>query len=230
MSNPWAMHVRAIQLAGVEFVPRARPADAPVFPQPVTESEPVAAAPDARRVELLQLAGEVAGCNRCPALFATRARTVFGAGPTDPDLCVVADAPWDDSTPEPFRGDPAAVFDKMLTAMGFGRAEVYLTTAIKCRPPRSRPPTADECANCAGHLDRELALVRPRFICCLGATAAQAVLRTDAGIQPLRGRVHDRDGAGVVCTYHPAYLLKNEAAKRDCWDDLKLLLRAMGRR
>jgi DNA polymerase len=225
------MHVRALQLAGVEFVPRARPEDAPAFPPPSTESaepEP-AAASDSRRVALQQLAVEVEACNRCPALYATRARTVFGGGPTDPALCFVADAPWDDSTAEPFRGDPAAVFDKMLAGMKFGREEVYLTTAIKCRPPRNRPPTAEECANCSGHLDRELDLVRPRFVCCLGVTAAQAVLRTTAGIQALRGKIHDHDGAKVVCTFHPAYLAKNESAKRDCWDDLKLLLTAMGR-
>jgi DNA polymerase len=83
-------------------------------------------------------------------------------------------------------------------------------------------------ANCRGFLDRQLALIEPQFICCLGAVAAQTLLETEQSIGRLRGRIIDYRGIGVVCTYHPAYLLRNPAAKKDVWDDMKLLMREMG--
>jgi DNA polymerase len=222
------LHVRALALAGVEFVPLAAPPPVrPASPQAIPEPSPA----DARRVQLDRLAAEVARCDRCPGLFSTRTQTVFGAGPVGAEVCFVGDAPWadDDREGQPFRGDAGALLDKILTAMGLARTEVYLTTAIKCRPPRNRTPNADECGNCRGHLDRQLELVGPRALCCLGAAAAQTLLNTPANIQALRGTVHDYRGTPVVCTYHPAYVLRNPAAKKDCWEDLKLLLRTLGR-
>jgi DNA polymerase len=113
--------------------------------------------------------------------------------------------------------------------MGLGRDEVYLCSAIKCRPPGTRQPKADECANCRGHLERQLELVRPRAVCCLGNAAAQSLLLSTAPIQELRGKVHDWHGLPVVCTYHPRYVLDNPKVKAAVWDDLKAVMAAIGR-
>jgi DNA polymerase len=100
---------------------------------------------------------------------------------------------------------------------------------LKCRPPGNRTPQADEVANCRGYLDRQLAIIRPRFICCLGSVAAQTLLNTTSSIGRLRKMIHDYQGMKLVATYHPAYLLRNPAAKKDVWDDMKMLMKAMGR-
>jgi DNA polymerase len=164
-------------------------------------------------------------------LFATRTQTVFGVGPLSPKVFFLGDAPWelDDREGEPFRGEVGDLFDKILTVMGFGREEVYLCTSIKCRPPRNRPPRNEESSNCHGYLERQLELVSPEFLCCLGITAARAILGPEMNLDTIRGRVHEYRGIPVVCTVHPAYLLKNPEAKKECWEDLKLLLRTMGR-
>ena len=108
------------------------------------------------------------------------------------------------------------------------REDVYILNVLKCRPPGNRNPTPGESRNCRGFLERQLELIDPEFICCLGAVAAQNFLETDTPIGRLRGRVHQHGGRRVVCTYHPAYLLRNPAAKKATWDDMKLLLSEMG--
>ncbi|MEO2088661.1 MAG: uracil-DNA glycosylase, partial [Gemmataceae bacterium] len=213
----------------VEFVPIAPPAPARFFPSSPSESAPD---PDAdRRRQLQTLASEVAKCDRCSGLFSTRTQTVFGGGPVSPDILFVGDAPCadDDRDGQPFRGEAGALLDKILGAMGLSRAEVYLTTAIKCRPPRNRPPTADECGNCRGYLDRQLELIRPRAICCLGETAARTLLGVSGGIRTLRGPTHEHAGTPVVCTYHPQEVVQNAALKRPVWDDMLRLLTLLGR-
>ena len=107
------------------------------------------------------------------------------------------------------------------------REEVYILNILRCRPPGNRTPLPVEAANCREYLDRQLAIIQPEFICCLGAVAAQNLLATDVAIGRLRGRVHDFHGVKVVCTYHPAYLLRNPDAKRFVWDDVKMLLAEM---
>jgi DNA polymerase len=108
------------------------------------------------------------------------------------------------------------------------REDVYILNMLKCRPPGNRNPLPHELANCRRYLERQLELIQPEFICCLGAVAAQNLLETTVPIGKLRGKVHAFRGAKVVCTYHPAYLLRNPAAKRDTWEDMKFLMREMG--
>jgi DNA polymerase len=108
------------------------------------------------------------------------------------------------------------------------REDVYICNVLKCRPPGNRNPLPSEAANCRRFLDRQLELVQPEFICCLGAVAAQNLLNTQQSIGKLRGKVPIYRGAKVVCTYHPAYLLRNPAAKKDTWDDMQFLMRHMG--
>jgi DNA polymerase len=112
--------------------------------------------------------------------------------------------------------------------MGMRRDEVYICNTIKCRPPGSgsggpqnRPPTPQECLNCRDYFERQVELVGPRFICCLGSVAAQNVLGSKLGITKLRGRFHEYKGIPVICTFHPAALLRNPDWKRDVWEDMK---------
>jgi uracil-DNA glycosylase len=108
------------------------------------------------------------------------------------------------------------------------REDVYICNILKCRPPGNRNPLPTEAANCRRFIERQLELIEPEFICCLGSVAAQNLLGTQQSIGKLRGKVHAYRGAMVVCTYHPAYLLRNPAAKKDTWEDMQLLMREMG--
>ncbi len=220
-------HLASLHAAGVRFVPKAGPPPPmPVWDTPAEEVVEMSPA-DRKRVALDLLAAEVAKCEKCPALFSTRSKTVFGGGPVNAEVCFVGDAPRDGD--ELFPGEVGGLLNRQLTAMGLGRDEVYITSAIKCRPPGTRHPKPDECANCRGHLERQLELVAPRGICCLGAAASQSLLGVSAPIQELRGKVHDWHGLPVVCTYHPAYLLDNLKVKPAVWDDLRMLMKAIGR-
>jgi DNA polymerase len=134
----------------------------------------------------------------------------------------------EDRLGEPFVGRAGQLLDKMIEACTLSRGEVYILNVLKCRPPGNRNPTPAEAGNCRGFLRRQLELINPEYVCCLGAVAAQNFLQTDTPIGRLRGRVHEHDGRKVVCTYHPAYLLRNPSAKKHAWDDLKLLMRELG--
>src|SRR5437764_1320265 len=192
---------------------------------------PLPDSPDGRRHELTVLAERVAGCPRCPQLYSTRTQTVFGTGPIDPDICFVGEAPGadEDATGEPFVGRAGQLLNKIIAACGFKREDVYICNTLKCRPPNNRTPTPEERANCREYFDRQLALVKPKYIVALGATAAQNLLGTNVGIGKLRGKIHKYKDIPVVCTFHPAALLRNEAWKKDTWEDMKLLLRTMGK-
>jgi DNA polymerase len=145
-------------------------------------------------------------------------------------LAFLGEAPGydEDRQGEPFVGKAGQLLNKIIAACGMRREEVYILNILRCRPPGNRNPLPVEAANCREYLDRQLAVVQPEFICCLGAVAAQNLLETTASIGKLRGRFHDYKGFQVLCTYHPAYLLRNPAAKRPAWDDMQLLIAEMG--
>ena len=184
--------------------------------------------PTAASLPVLQQ--EVAGCTRCDELAGTRTQTVFGVGNPNARLCFLGEAPGadEDRLGEPFVGRAGQLLTKIIEACRMKREDVYILNMIKCRPPGNRNPLPDELSNCRGYLERQLDLIRPEFICCLGAVAAQNLLGTTVSIGKLRGKVHNCRGAKVVCTYHPAYLLRNPGAKKDTWEDMKLLMREMG--
>jgi DNA polymerase len=232
----------SLKAAGVEFLPAGAGPGPSVEAVPAADSSRPAVSlftpsdaapgdPTARRRSLSLLADEVAGCSRCPELFATRSKTVFGVGRIDAEICFVGEAPGaeEDRQGEPFVGPAGQLLNRIISACGFERSDVYICNTIKCRPPNNREPAPEEKSNCRGFFERQLDLVAPRFICCLGAVAAKSVLNTTIGITKLRGRFHDFRGIPVLCTFHPAYLLRNPDAKKDCWDDMKLLLKRMGR-
>jgi len=176
------------------------------------------------------LRDEVAQCMLCEELASSRTQTVFGVGNPQARLCFLGEAPGadEDRQGEPFVGRAGQLLNKILEACHLQREDVYILNVLKCRPPGNRNPAPGEAQNCRSFLDRQLQLLKPEFICCMGAVAAQNLLATTVAIGRLRGTVHEYQGIHVVCTYHPAYLLRNPSAKRHAWDDMKLLMREMG--
>jgi DNA polymerase len=145
-------------------------------------------------------------------------------------LVFLGEAPGadEDRQGEPFVGRAGQLLTKIIEACTLRREDVYILNILKCRPPGNRNPQPDEAENCRPYLLEQLRVIQPEFICCLGAVAAQNLLGTTTPIGQLRGKLHDFSGIRVVATYHPAYLLRNPDAKRATWDDMKLLMRAMG--
>jgi len=237
-------HLESLRWAGVEWLPAppepeifsqaATPTQAAAFPAGTLFSEP--AAPvlpvEHRRQALKVLAQEVSGCTRCSELAATRTQTVFGVGAPDVELCFVGEAPGvdEDAQGEPFVGPAGQLLNRILAACGMRRDEVYICNILKCRPPGNRTPLPNEAANCRSFLERQLELIAPRFICCLGACAAQNLLGISTSIGRLRGTFQTYRGIPVFCTYHPAYLLRYPEKKKDVWEDMKLLMARMGRK
>jgi uracil-DNA glycosylase family 4 len=224
--------LESLARAGVTWLPRAatKPAGARP-PVAVSDAQPAAdAAPDGCRAALDVLRGEVAACTRCGELAAGRTQTVFGAGRPDARLVFFGEAPGadEDASGAPFVGRAGELLTKIIEACTLSRDDVYIMNVLKCRPPGNRAPLPEEVANCRPFFERQLEIVRPEFICCLGASAARALLQTEEPIGKLRGRWFTSGAARVICTYHPSYLLRNPAAKRDVWDDMKLLMAAMG--
>ena len=188
---------------------------------------------DVASLDSLQvLADAVAQCTLCKELASFRTQTVFGVGNPHTDLLFLGEAPGrdEDQQGEPFVGRAGQLLtDIIVKGMKLRREDVYICNILRCRPPGNRNPMPDEAANCRPFLDRTLELIKPRFICCLGAVAAKNLLASEQTIGALRGKVWDYNGIKVVCTYHPAYLLRNPAAKKDTWEDVQLLMREMAK-
>ncbi|TKC82668.1 uracil-DNA glycosylase [Trinickia terrae] len=170
------------------------------------------------------LAARVASCERC-RLCEKRTNTVFGVGDQNADWMLIGEAPGEneDKQGEPFVGQAGKLLDNMLRSLALARGtNVYIANVIKCRPPGNRNPEPDEVARCEPYLQRQVALVKPKLIIALGRFAAQSLLKTDASISSLRGRVHQYEGVPVIVTYHPAYLLRSLPDKSKAWADLCL--------
>jgi DNA polymerase len=228
--------LESLARAGVGQLPRGgrtpSGSGSPPMPQtaPMPEPRPVPS-PEAvgRGASLEVLRGEVAGCTRCVELAAGRTQTVFGAGRPDARLVFFGEAPGadEDASGEPFVGRAGQLLTKIIEACTLARDDVYILNVLKCRPPGNRTPLPAEVDHCRAHFERQLEIIAPEFICCLGTTA-QALLRTAEPIGKLRRRWFAAGSAQVLCTYHPSYLLRNPAAKRDVWEDMKMLMERMG--
>ncbi len=175
------------------------------------------------------LESEVSGCTRC-GLCAGRTQTVFGTGDRAARLMVVGEAPGaeEDRQGEPFVGRAGQLLNSMLRAVGLERGQVYIANVLKCRPPNNRDPAPEEAAQCLPYLHRQIGLVAPRVILCVGRIAAQRLLGSEEPLGRMRGRVHELGGTPVVVTYHPAYLLRAPGEKRKSWEDLKLAMSVLG--
>ncbi len=221
--------------------PEAPHAPSPVEIRPVTPSLSAASSPpqnwltpsespQQRLVLLDQLCQEVAACQRCPKLVSSRTRTVFGDGPVTPRVVFFGEAPGadEDRAGIPFVGRAGQLLDKIIAATGMQRSEVYILNAVKCRPQNNRTPEEEEVSQCRPFFERQLELLQPEYLVLLGAVAVRAVLGSQAPIGRLRGTWYPYRGAKALVTYHPAYLLRNEASKRLTWEDMKMLMREMG--
>jgi DNA polymerase len=187
-------------------------------------------APTERSTALQVLQAEVAACRCCPELVRHRRQTVFGVGNAQARLCFLGEAPGqeEDAQGEPFVGAAGQLLDKIITACKLTREEVFILNTIKCRPPMNRTPSDIEVQNCWQFAHRQLEIIQPEFICCLGSVAAKSLLQTGKSISQLRGVFHQYRGSRVMVTYHPAYLLRTPSAKRHVWDDMKMLMRELG--
>jgi uracil-DNA glycosylase len=180
--------------------------------------------------DLASLAAAVAACRSC-GLCSTRTQTVFADGQGRIPLMFVGEAPGENEDLQgvPFVGRAGALLTDIITkGMGLRREDVTIVNVLKCRPPENRDPSEIEKVLCTAWLDRQIELVNPRVLVPLGRHAAQHILRTEAPMSALRGRVHDLDGRKVVPTYHPAYLLRSPDKKKDCWQDIQLAMRELG--
>ena len=169
---------------------------------------------------------DLGDCQRC-RLAKDRKNIVFGSGSSSAKLVFVGEGPGfeEDQQGEPFVGPAGQLLTKIIEAIHLSREQVYICNIVKCRPPRNRNPQPDEIKTCFQFLDRQIAAIRPDFICALGTIAAQTLLNTAEPISRLRGRLHDYKGIKLLPTYHPAYLLRNPAKKRDVWQDMKMLMK-----
>lgn len=169
------------------------------------------------------LAAAVAACRRCE-LHQGRTQTVFGVGARDARWMVIGEAPGqeEDRRGEPFVGRAGQLLNSMLAALGLARGQVYIANILKCRPPNNRDPRPEEVACCEAYLQRQIALVNPAILLCVGRIAAQNLLKVQTPIAKLRGQrhVYGPRQTPVVVTYHPAYLLRTRAEKRRAWQDL----------
>lgn len=177
---------------------------------------------------LSAVAAEVSACVKC-GLSANRTATVPGEGAVDAPVMFVGEGPGaeEDRTGRPFVGAAGQYLDKWLKSIDLDRSACYIANCVKCRPPQNREPHPDEIGACLPYLERQIAAVRPRLICCLGRIAAQTLLGTTSSLGALRGKVHQRKGIPVVVTYHPSAVLRDQSLRKPVWEDLKVLQRLL---
>jgi uracil-DNA glycosylase len=168
-------------------------------------------------------------CTRCK-LHKGRTKLVFGVGNPKAELVFVGEGPGrdEDIQGEPFVGRAGKLLTQMIEAMSLRREDVYICNVVKCRPPENRLPEKDEILTCSPFLMRQLAVIQPKVICCLGSCPAQTLLQTTQGISRFRGEWFDFRGSKLIATYHPAYLLRNPNAKGEVWKDLQKVMAVLG--
>ncbi len=196
----------------------------------VLSSLPVNAAANNRMVRvpsitLEDIGKELGDCKRCK-LHKKRHHIVFGEGSPTSDLVFVGEAPGrdEDMQGKPFVGRAGKLLTDIIKAMGLERKDVYICNILKCRPPENRNPEPDEIAACEPFLIKQLEAIQPRVICAMGKFAAQTLLETGTAISTLRGRFHSYHGIKLMPTYHPAYLLRNQGAKKQVWQDVQMIM------
>ncbi len=210
----------------------AQPEPPPLFTFEENSLDPVdsPAARSAPALELQSLARVVSSCVTC-RLCKTRKQTVFADGSPDARIMFIGEAPGADEDAQgvPFVGRAGQLLTKMIEdGMGLPRSSVYIANVLKCRPPDNRNPEPDEIASCRGYLEKQIDLVKPEVIVALGKFAAQFLLETDEGIMRLRGKWGSYRGIPVMPTFHPSFLLRQPAQKKEAWEDLLAVLARLG--
>ena len=192
-------------------------------------TRPLATADDKSKV-LCDLSKVVAACRRCTELAEFRTQTVFGIGNADARIMFIGEAPGvdEDRQGEPFVGRAGQLLNRIIEACQLKREDLYICNILCCRPPGNRNPRPQEAGNCREFLDAQIRVVQPEFIVCWGTVAAQNLLGEKRSIGRLRRQFLKYGAARVLCTYHPSYLLRNPAAKKDVWDDMKFFMKEVG--
>jgi uracil-DNA glycosylase family 4 len=206
------------------------PASAKNLPLPVVDSPSLFAS--SMRIagdSLAKTREDLGECTRCK-LHSTRHSIVFGDGNPKAELVFVGEGPGADEDEQglPFVGRAGKLLTQMIEAMGLQRKDVYICNVVKCRPPGNRQPEEDEVRECSPFLMRQIDVIAPKVIVCLGATAAKTLLQTNRGISQFRGEWLEFRGRKLMATYHPAYLLRNPPAKSEVWKDLQKVMAVLG--
>ena len=211
------------------------PSDAPETSAP--EARP-ALDPAAKAAAMADLRARALACVKCPNLVAARTQVVFGVGDINAELMFVGEAPGldEDAQGEPFVGAAGQLLTKIIQTMGLSRQQVYIGNILKCRPDTpgqssgNRKPTAEEMATCIPYLHEQIDLIHPKVLVALGATAVEGLLGKTIGITKLRGNWRTYRGIPLMPTYHPAYLLRNQALaeKRRVWEDMLQVMEKLG--
>jgi uracil-DNA glycosylase family 4 len=234
------------QSAGEPVTPRAKRAAPTAEPAEVSgvaattvsevaiaEAAPDGVSPPGDTLDVI--AAEVRACTKC-GLHRTRNLAVPGAGTGRAGIVFVGEAPGaeEDRRGEPFVGRAGDLLGKIIAAMdekklipdvSVSREAVYIANVLKCRPPENRNPMPHEIEACSPHLRRQLAVLRPKIICCLGKFAAELLVGAKGTLGGMRGTVYRYGDAKLIVTYHPAACLRNPGYKRPVWEDMQLLAR-----
>lgn len=215
---------------GLPKVASIGPSKVPPLPLPAAPGPSLFEAADKIAGDtLLRVREDLGECTRCK-LYKHRHTIVFGDGNPKAELVFVGEGPGADEDAQglPFVGRAGKLLTQMIEAMGLERKDVYICNVVKCRPPENRTPEDDEVSTCSPYLFRQLEVISPKVIVCLGAVAAKTLLRTTRGISQFRGQWLDYRGSKLMATYHPAYLLRNPNAKGEVWKDLQKVMVVLG--
>ena len=240
--GPFYLDRGAAELPAIEAAPAVKPPAwpatlSPAPPQPPRAQDPALhivpslfdATPRIEGDSLARIREDIGDCKRC-RLCEARNKIVFGDGSERAELVFVGEGPGHDEDVQglPFVGRAGKLLNQMIEAMGLRREQVYICNIVKCRPPGNRQPERDEVATCSPFLDRQLAVIQPKAIVCLGNVAAQTLLGTNKSISQFRGQWFDFRGTKLLATYHPAFLLRTPSAKSEVWKDLKKVMAELG--
>ncbi|MCF8259618.1 MAG: uracil-DNA glycosylase [Melioribacteraceae bacterium] len=171
---------------------------------------------------LEELNNLICNCQKCE-LGKTRTKFVFGVGNPNADAMLIGEAPGadEDKQGEPFVGRAGKLLNDILIAIKFKREDVFIANTLKCRPPNNRDPHPLEMETCRPYLDKQIELIKPKVILCLGRIAASQIIGGKLALAKMRGEVFDLNGIKVMATYHPAALLRNPGWKKGCWEDVQ---------
>lgn len=178
--------------------------------------------------DLKQLNSICSKCNRC-RLYENRTNVVFGEGNPQTDLMFVGEGPGsnEDRLGRPFVGKAGHLLDKMLKAINLTRDEIYITNIVKCRPPGNRNPQESEIEKCLPYLRWQVKIIKPKIIVSLGSISARVLIDENIKITKDRGRIFTKGKIKFIPSLHPAYLLRNPNAKKDSWEDFKLISKTL---
>jgi len=176
--------------------------------------------------QLEELKKTCLGCNLCQ-LRGGCAQVVFGDGNSRASLMLVGEAPGadEDRSGTPFVGRAGQLLDRILTAAAIDRKKIFITNVVKCRPPGNRLPLQPEVEACLPYLKKQIELINPQIIVCLGALASKTLINKSVAITRDRGKWHNIDGRRVIATFHPAALLRDPSRKKDVWEDFKQVMK-----